>query len=256
MEAKSFEGEKMNGPVRFSHLKAYGRSAMHGAYARTRPEIPPTDAMQLGSAVDALLFGHRKVYAWEGKVRRGKEWDAFQAEHTDGIILPNSAFYKARNMADALANCKVSEPLLKGRYQETILFRWNGLDCRATPDVIGEGNAFLTELKTSVSSDPNHFPWHSRRMFYHAQMRMQNLAIKDAAKDCFVVCIESAEPHPVQCYRIEERALLEGEKCLYAWAERMKVAEQSGKYLPYTTCIMPLDVPDNDEALIFPEEEE
>ncbi len=244
----------MSNPVRFSHLKAYGRSAMHGAHARNAPERPPTDAMQLGSAVDAMLFGHKKVYGWEGKVRRGKEWDAYQAEHTDGIILPNSAFYKARNMADALKSCKVAEPHLKGAYQETILFRWNGIDCRATPDIRGAG--FLTELKTSVSSDPNHFPWHSRRMFYHAQMRMQNLAIGDTAQDCFIVCIESAEPHPIQVFRITEKALIEGERCLIAWSERLKIAEQSGKFLPYTTCVMPLDVPDDEESLIFPEEED
>lgn len=244
----------MNGPVRFSHLKAYGKSAMHGAFARTKPELPPTDAMQLGSAVDALLFGHKKVYAFEGAVRRGKAWDEFQEAHQDGIILPTKAFYKARNMADALGSCKVAEPLLKGVYQETILFRWNGLDCRATPDVRGDG--FLTELKTSMTADPVRFPWHARAMSYHAQMRMQNLAIKDTAAACYIVCIESAEPYPIQVFQLTDKALQEGEKCLIAWSERLKVAEQSASYPPYTTCIMPLDVPDDEDSLIFPEEEE
>lgn len=227
---------------------------MHGAYARTKPELPPTDAMQLGSAVDAMLFGHKKVYGWEGKVRRGKEWDAFQAEHADGVILTNKAFYAARNMADALQSCKVAEPFFKGAFQQTRLFRWNGLDCRATPDVIGDG--FLTELKTSMCSDPNRFPWHARSMAYHAQMRMQNIAINDAAQDCIIVCIESKEPYPIQVFRLTEKALAEGEKCLIAWSERLKIAEQSSSYPPYSTCIMPLDVPDDEDNLIFPEEDE
>ncbi len=244
----------MSDPVRFSHLKAYGRSAMHGRHARTQPEFAPTDAMQLGSAVDALVFGHKKVYGWEGAVRRGKEWDAYQADHQDGIILPAKAFYKARNMADAIRGSKIAEPWLEGSYQDTILYRWNGLDCRSTPDV--RGNGFLTELKTSKSSDPNHFPWQSRSMGYHAQMRMQNMACNDMAQDCIIVCIESAEPYPVQVFKLTDKALLEGEKCLYAWSERLKVAEQSASYPPYTTCIMPLDVPDDESDLIFPETEE
>lgn len=244
----------MKEPVRFSHLRAYGRSAMHGAYARNQKELPPTDAMLLGSAVDAMLFGHKKVYAWEGKVRRGKEWDTFQDEHQDGVIVPIKNFYAAQRMVDAVRSCRVAEPLLKGEYQQTKLFRWNGLDCRATPDVIGDG--FLTELKTSVTCDPNRFPWHARSMAYHAQMRMQNMAINDAAKDCFIVCIESKEPYPVQVFQLTDKALQEGEKCLIAWSERLKIAEQSNSYPPYTTCIMPLDVPDDDEELIFPEDDE
>jgi len=228
---------------------------MHGMYARTKPELPPTDAMQLGAGVDALLFGHRKVYGYEGKVRRGKEWDEFKAAHEDGIILTQTAFYKARNMADALQSCAVAEPFLKGVYQETILFHWNGIDCRATPDVRGDG--FLTELKTSQTSDPNRFPWQSRSMGYHAQMRMQNLACKDMAKDCYIVCIESAEPYPIQVYRLTDEALLEGEKCLIAWSERLKIAEASHSYPPYTTCVLPLDIPGNEDAeLVFPEDEE
>lgn len=250
----------MTDPVRFSHLRAYGRSAMHGAFARTRPELPPTDAMQLGSAVDALLFGHKKVYGWEGKVRRGKEWDEFKAAHEDGIILPNKAFYVARNMADALQSCRVAEPFLKGAFQKTILFRWNGLDCRATPDVIGNG--FLTELKTSMCSDPNRFPWHARSLAYHAQMKMQEIAVHSAKlseapiMDHIIVCIESKEPYPIQVFRLTEKALQEGEKCLIAWSERLKIAEQSSSYPPYTTCIMPLDVPDDEQELIFEEEGE
>ncbi len=244
----------MNQPVRFSHLRAYGRSAMHGAFARTRPELPPTDAMQLGSAVDALVFGHKTVIAWEGAVRRGKEWDAFKVQHEDKIIVPLKGFYAARNMADAIHDCRVAEPFLKGAYQKTTLFRWNGLDCRATPDVIGDG--FLTELKTSMCSDPNRFPWHARSMAYHAQMRMQNLAIKDVAAACMIVCIESKEPYPVQVFQLTDKALQEGEKCLIAWSERLKIAEQSASYPPYTTCVMPLDVPDDESELIFPEEDD
>ena len=106
-----------------------------------------------------------------------------------------------------------------------------------------------------MSSDPNRFPWHARSMAYHAQMRMQNLAIKDTAAACYIVCIESAEPYPIQVYQLTDKALQEGEKCLIAWSERLKIAEQSSSYPPYTTCIMPLDVPDEEPDLIFEDDD-
>ena len=86
-EDKSYDAARQeevdNPPVRFSHLRAYGRSAMHGHHARTQPEQEPTAAMQLGSAVHALVLGNKPVVAYPGAVRRGKEWEAFAAAHGD-----------------------------------------------------------------------------------------------------------------------------------------------------------------------------
>ena len=40
-------------PVRFSHLRAYGRSALHGYHARLDELQKPTTAMQRGTATPA-----------------------------------------------------------------------------------------------------------------------------------------------------------------------------------------------------------
>lgn len=231
-------------PVRFSHLRAYGRSPLHGWHARTQPETKPTAAMELGSAVDALLFKHKRVVAYPGATRRGKEYDAFVAANEDALILTGTDFAKAQRMADAVASCKMAEPWLKGAYQQTILFDWNGMPCRATPDVKGDG--FLTELKTSASSDPAKFAWHALRMSYHAQMRMQNLACQDSALDHFIVCCESNEPYPVTVFRFEQRALDAGEKLLVLWSETLKNCEASQHFPPYSSTICPIDVPDEE----------
>ena len=249
------EATSMITPVRFSHLRSFGRSAMHGMHARTAPEDDPSYAMERGTVVHALLFGNRQVCAYQGRQRRGKDFEAFAAEHPDTEILTQAEFDKARRMADAVLASSVARPYLKGVTEETILFRWNGLDCRATPDI--RGTDFLTELKTSVSSDPARFQWHSLRFCYHGQMRMQQIACGAAIpeRECFVVCVESAPPFPVTVFRISERALLHGEKCLMLWAERLKNCEASGLYPPYVSCVVPLDVPDEEEALVFHDEE-
>lgn len=235
-------------PVRFSHLRAYGRSPMHGQHARTAPDSDPTYAIERGSAVDAMVFGHKKVVGYPGAQRRGKEYEAFASAHADYEILTMAEYEKSRRMADAVLGCKLAEPYLKGTAQETLLFRWMGLECRTTPDVRGEG--FLTELKTAQTSDPQRFIWHARRMAYHAQMRFQEYGCEKhghAITDHFIVCVESDPPHPVSVFHVEPEALEEGEKLLTLWAERLKNSEGSNVFPPYVDYVVPLVWPKEDE---------
>ena len=238
--------------IRFSHLRAFGRSSMHGKAALER-EQAQTTAMQRGTASHALLFGNRKVCAYPGSQRRGKEYEAFAADHPDSEILTMAEYEKARRMADAVRQCKLAEPVLQGAFEQTLRFRWNGLDCRATPDVRG-GN-FITELKSSASSDPVQFPWRALRMHYHVQMAMQAIACEATGNgtilDSFVVCVESSDPYPVTVFRIDEKALAAGAKLLMLWAERAKNAAESDSFPGYISCIAPIDLPDEETELVF-----
>lgn len=239
-------------PVRFSHLKAFGRSAAHGKHAR-EVESEQTYAMQRGTAVHALIFGTRKVCGYPGKARYGKEFDAFAAERTDSEILTMTEYDKARRMADAVRGNALAMSVLAGECEKTIRFKWNGLDCRATPDCRGPN--YLTELKSSSTVDPVRFPWHAIRMAYHAQMALQCIACGNRIDDCFVVAIEASEPFPVQVYRFDENALDVGNRLLMLWAERLKNAEESQSWPAYSSTILPIDVQDEEAELVFPEEE-
>lgn len=240
----------MNGPIRFSHLRAFGKSAAHGLHAMSATDDDPTYAMERGTAVHAMLFGTAKIIGYPGPTRRGKEYDKFEAEHPGYQILTMNEYDKARRMVDAVQGCALAQPYLKGVVEETILFRWMGLDCRSTPDV--RGAEFVTELKTAPSADPDHFNWHALKMMYHAQMRLEQIA-SQTAKDCYIVCVEANEPFPVTVFRIDERTLEIGEKLLVTWAERLKVAEASQSWPGYVQCVVPISAPIDDE-LIFPED--
>ena len=229
------------GPVRFSHLRAYGRSAMHGWHARNN-EMDATSAIERGAGVDAIIFGTSKVVAYPGAVRRGKEYDAFVAANPGAQILTATEYAKVTRMADAVMSNPLAAPYMKGVTQQTKLFRWMGLDCRSTPDVIGD--SFLTELKTSATSEPVKFTWHALRMAYHAQMRMQQIAIASRVP-CFVVCVEATEPHPVTVFEIDKQTLELGEKLLVLWAERLKAAEQAQQFPPYAQSVFPLCAPED-----------
>lgn len=230
-------------PVRFSHLRAYGRSPMHGQHART-VEAEETVAMERGTAVHALIFGTRQVCGFPGKKRAGKEYEAFAAEHSDYEILTMAEYNKALRMADAVRACKLAEPYLRGVYEETLRFTWMAMECRATPDVRSTGH--LTELKTSASSEPVKFTWQALRMAYHAQMRMQQIAVGEKLP-CFIVCVESDEPHPVTVFEIDKRTLEIGERLLILWAERLKACEAADQFPPYAQSVWPLVAPEDFE---------
>jgi hypothetical protein len=223
--------------VRFSHLKAYGRSPAHGRHARLASKDDPTYAMERGTAVHAILFGDKRVVCYPGPVRRGKEYDAFEAKHAGCEILGKTEYDKANRMADAVRACKLAEPLLNGV----------------------RGPDFLTEVKTAQSSDPAKFLWNARRMGYHAQMRFQEYGCEKMhmhIRHHWIVCVESEAPHPVTVFHVEPSSLEEGDRLLMLWMERLKNSEQSDAFPGYTDCAVPLVWPkDDDLDLVYPAEE-
>lgn len=233
-------------PVRFSHLRAYGRSAAHGLYARTH-ERKPTAAMELGTAVHAMMFGTQKVDWYDG-VRRGKTYDEFCAAVEPGtLVLTLNDYFRARRMVDALKSSSAAVFALTGTAEETLHFRWMGRDCRATPDVRGDG--FVTDLKTTTSADPNRFRWHALKMAYHAQLRMQQIGCELAGHGrvayAYIVAVEVDPPHAVTVFDLTARALEEGDKLLTLWMERLCASEGARSWPGYCESVVPLDVADD-----------
>jgi hypothetical protein len=242
------------GPIRFSHLRAYGRSGLHGFHARFGVEAEPTYAMERGTSVHALLFGTRKVIGYPS-VRRGEKFDAFAAEHAAYEILTQNEFDKARRMADAVSENELATQVLDGTWEQTILFDWMGQPCRSTPDC--RGASHVAELKTCSLAEPSKFAWHSFRMAYNVQLTFEGLAAAKFGKpilDHFLVAVESAEPFPVTVFRLTERALLDGEKKLMAWMEQLIVCEKSQAWPAYASSIIDLDLPFSDEGIEFEEQ--
>ena len=246
-------------PVRFDYLRAVGRCP---AFAKLKMELDAqglsdeTAAMQRGSAVHALLFETAKVTSYPGAVRRGKEWDAFQAENGGALILTKAEHDKAAAMAEAVRRHKEAVRLLEGTREKTINFKINGRDCRCTPDV-AVYDSRAVELKTTFSADPVRFQSHALRLGYHGQLSWQLNAIKAAGlgqpKEAYIVAVESSPPYPVTVLRLTSRALEQGERLWRLWFERFQVCEQSGYWPAYAESVVDLDVPD-DVELTFSDE--
>lgn len=204
--------------------------------------------MQRGTGLHAMLFKTKPVVGYDG-TRRGKDWEAFKADHPKDEILPATDFAKAEAMVASVRACKLAQPFLEGVYEETLAFTWYGMNCRVTPDV--RGRDFVTELKSCPNASPERFIWHSLRMAYHAQLKWQMTGMEiitlNPVKSAYVIAVEYNAPFVVQVFKATEGALQVGARQLAAWMERLKVCEASNAYPAYTETIAPLDVPQDVE---------
>lgn len=245
-------------PVRFHMLRAAGRSPAHARLALSGAELEDeTAAMERGTSTHAILFGTRKVVAYPGKQRRGKEWETFQALHRNAEILTARGYECASRMAEAVSRSKLAMAVLAGSREQRILWQQQGRACRTTPDVASYLE-YVTELKTTACADPARFQWHALRMHYHAQLAWHQTGVVSAGlgnpHSAFIVAVESAAPYPVTVMRVTDRALEAGEKLCRLWFERLIGCEKTNEWPwpeAYAQTVVDLDIPDDEPELIF-----
>lgn len=244
-------------PIRFSHLKAFGRSAAHGRYARAGGEDEATPAMEKGTALHAILFGTRLVVGYhEGRARRGKEFEAFQAEHPNAEILTASDYELACRMAEAVSHHKEAMSLLVGPSivnEQTLRFKNLGRLCRATPDA--RAVTFTTELKSTADASPDRFLWHAIRMCYPGQLAWYEEACellgKPRPEDHFIVAVEQKPPFVVQPFHVNRELILDAAKTNRLWLERLIACEAAEQFPGYCQSVVELERPVDDMGLDF-----
>lgn len=237
--------------VRFSYLKLMSLSPAHYRAAVEKR----TYEMERGDALHNLILGGKEVVAYPGKVRRGKEYEAFVAENPNAIILTKSDWARAVGMADAITSHRLAVELLEGQHELEVDWNWLGRDCQSHIDNLGGGGEFITELKSTVSSNPDRFQWQSLRYQYNAQLAFYWEAVLQSGlavpREAFVVAVESSAPYVVTVMRLTERALDHGRRSCRLWMERLLGCEAAGEWPGYVGNIVPLDVPEDEPELTF-----
>lgn len=232
-------------PVRFSTLKWMAESAAHYR-ANVRTEARH---LEIGSATDALLLGTSEVLTYPEKTRRGKEWEKFKAEHAGKLIVTAKEFSLATSMRDSVLACQQAVELLKGRRQEEIFWKYLGRDCISHLDCADENGAFVTELKTAQSSNPNRFRWQAFKFAYHAQLAFYRLAKQyqtgHKPEAAYIVVVGSTAPHITVVMRVSDHALELGERLVRIWFETLLNCEKSNEWPGYAQSIIELDAPED-----------
>lgn len=235
--------------IRFSQLKLMAQSPAHYLHALKAPRKRARQ-LDVGTVAHSMVLGGPVPVVFPGKVRRGKEWEAFEAAHAGRLILNASEFAAAAACADAVLAHPGAMHLLEGqREQELLPWEIAGRVCGGRPDVIASRH--ICELKTSVTSAPWRFPHLALRMGYHAQLAWYldgHAAAGGTAKDAYVIAVESTPPHVVTVYQLTPRAIEAGRRQYRIWFERLRVCEESDVWPGYSQTVEDLDTDDDEDV--------
>lgn len=257
-------------PVHFSSLKSIGRSPMHyrARVDHTEERTPELErAMRAGSIAHKLILEpERDDFAvYEGKVRNGKAWEAFEAAHAGKLIVTIPELTRAVKLAEVVRADPIAAPRLVGVVeQELPPWDYMGRACGGRPDVVGLG--FTTEVKTCPDTSIAWMTRHVLRMAYHGQLAWYNEGAAAFAEQwspkewpafdrAYIVAVETREPHAVTTFALSPRTLEAGRRLCHQWMERLLNCERSGVWPGYSQCEVPIDVLD-DEDLIYEATEE
>lgn len=244
------DGRGLTGPkeVRFSNLKRLALSPAHYAHAISSWS-PSARAMTIGNAAHSIVLGGKNVVVYPGKVRRGKEWDAFQLEHSSALILSRSEHAATIGCVESIRSNALAMRMLEGeREAELPMWRLSGRWCGGRPDV--RGRTHLTELKTSYTSHPLWFVRHGIRMAYHGQLAWYRDGVEEVTGEqlaCCIVAVETKAPYVVTCMQLTDRAVVAGQKQNRLWFEQLLACEAAGEWPPYAQDVVDFDVPELDE---------
>ena len=258
-----------DGRCHVSELKQMSRSPAHYAQACSEARTV-TRPMRVGAVADAMVFGDRGYAIYPGKVRSGKEWDAWEAAHAGQITCIQSEYDDAAGAARAVLSHPLARQLRAGgEYQRAVQWEAYGLPMaagiagvRGGIDLIGpgcaltDGEPFLADMKITASTEPGEFARHAWKMLWHCQAAAYldaAEALGIPAKRFYLIGCEPTPPHVVTIMPVSTAAIEAGRKSLHRWAEMLRACERDDRWPGYTDLMAdPLEVPewerDDDEV--------
>lgn len=220
--------------LRCSTLKAMSKSPLHCMHALLNP-YEPSVSQRLGLGAHSLILGGPPIAVYPGKVRRGKEYDAFGLEHANDLILTESEAQTAEDINAAVRAHPVASRVLfqpGAIYEDTIEWDWMDRPFRCTPDA--RTDRILIDLKTTKNAEPEALKRDAIKYGYHAQLALYGLAMESVngfkPRSSYIVAVESKAPYPVTVLELTPRAIDEGAQLCRTWLEAFKACEASGNW--------------------------
>lgn len=246
-----------DGRVHFSDLVQLAQSPAHYKLSvETRRDV--TRPMVVGSVSDDLIFHNgRNVARYPGKVRNGKEWEAFRAANESKVICIGSEFEDARGAAEAVLNDARAMEILSGcEFQRVMQWQAYELPCaagltgkRGGFDALHLERGYVADLKiTGEATEPEQLQRHAMRRHWDAQLAWyidgaQALGM-GTVRDGYLICAEATPPHNVTVLRASPQVLEFGRKKLYRWTEDLRKCEVTGRWPGYTQAIVEWALPE------------
>lgn len=228
-----------------SRLKELKRSPQHYQYRLTMPaESAP---LTLGTAAHCATleperFG-REFAIWSKRTaagamapRRGQDWDWFCAQNQDKAILTEDECNDALSIAKAVRSSIAMEYLQAGEPEVTMEWVMQGRVCRGRVDwlTVIDGQPTLVGLKTTRDCRPFMFGKQAAQLGYDMQWAYYfngYHTITNRKPLVVEIVVESAPPHAVAVYRINDDILLTGEENYCALLTQLDACERDNEWL-------------------------
>lgn len=255
--------------VHWTTLKQIRESPLHYLNAVTNEREDTSALIKLRAVHTATLEPEKfeqEYPIFEGKTRRGKEWDAFEAANMGKSILKSSELEDIFAARDAIQANPVAAEYLRDSKRE-VSIKWTdkktGLELKGRIDAKSYSKQALVDLKAGPT-EARLFGKLAARMGYHNQSRLYydgNTACfpEEAHWPSVLIVYEPKPPFDVVVYRWRDSAMAEAgrhnDELLARVAECRKTGIYPGRYAEEQSLELPQWMTDGEDADEFDEVE-
>jgi hypothetical protein len=221
-------------------IKAGQISMRHMRHKMTGHDDDCTTSMRWGRLVHSALLEpdafFKRVSVWEC-TRRGKAWDAFEAEHDPEFILTKTEdkdeFANLFALSQSAHADKDAHRILSGSRHEQAI-QWTGKEYGAAKARLDGWHDTDGVVEVKTCRQIQSFPRQFAGLNYDIQTGWYTLGAESCGmgKDvpCVVIVIESAPPWDVAVYRVPAMALAIGRKKAVETAAQYRACEKKGAF--------------------------
>ena len=239
-----------------SHLKELAKSPAHYKAYIDSPQEKRTAALEFGDAAHNYILQpsefERRFTSMPAtiKVKRGKEYEAFQAANAGKTLLASDDIEALVGMADAYKNHKAASALVRvanGIAEMSCFFiePSTGLKCRIRPDYL-PGGAIIVDYKTTDNASASEFQRSCVKYGYDIQAGFYTLGMEllTGIPHKFVfIAQEKKPPYEIAVYEASSDFIERGRSKAVSLLETLKTCMETGIYPGYPDEIQTLDLP-------------
>ena len=187
-------------PLSFSSIKEFSKSPKHYLDYISKPRIPPTDAMKLGSTVHCMLlrpemFNDEFAVAPDinKRTNAGKEeWAIFVSQNANKTVIENDTYEHARRIVDNVLTSNDSRYLIQNCYDFEREWHMDVEDLPYRGFYDGISDEYILEVKTIKDANPKNVMYEFYKSKYHLQAALYAMS---SGKDIYYIVIETSEPY-------------------------------------------------------------
>lgn len=218
-----------------SALKAGRKSMLHMRHYMAHG-IKQTAAMTKGLNIHSAILEPDRFFEslviWD-RVRRGKDWDMFQAEHQDSIILQQAELQELQAISNSVHANQEAHKVIEATKHEASIFWDHEKDGpgKARLDGYNEDTGYVAEVKSTHAIDPWLFSKTCYNMGTHIQLGWQKIGLDLIGAKCVqfvIIAVEQSPPHDCIAYYPDQQFIEAGMEEALLIAGKWRAALASG----------------------------